>query len=54
MATDYYLVLGIPRDANLPQIRRAFRALARARGDVLAEEQLTPTRRLFLLRWAES
>jgi len=28
----------------------AFRALARARGDVLAEEQLSPTRRLFLLQ----
>jgi hypothetical protein len=29
-----------------------FRALARARGEIVAEEQLSPTRWLFLLRAA--
>jgi molecular chaperone DnaJ len=28
MASDFYIVLGVPRDANLSQIRRAYRLLA--------------------------
>ena len=47
MADDYYLVLGITRDAGMTQIRRAYRRLSyRFHPEVVGDEGLDQYRRI--------
>ena len=40
---DYYQLLGVPRDASVSAIKRAFRRLARERREVGGESPEVPT-----------